>query len=159
MRPLSSLLADRGLLLAGDRLARALAGSRVRMRPLAPNGQVAAVPPPPVAADVDQPLDVHLDVLSQISLDLPLFLGHVTDPPHLVLRQVLDLDVLAYLGLAEDAVAARLTDPVDVGQRHLDPLVLRQVHTGDACHGVSPSIPGAACASGSRRSPAPHRAS
>src|SRR5881628_3598476 len=58
--PISSLLADRSLFLAGDRLARALAGARVGVRSLAPDRKVAAVPHPPVAADVDQPLDVHL---------------------------------------------------------------------------------------------------
>src|SRR6266704_3521399 len=129
-----SLLADRGLLLAGDGLARTLASARVGVRPLAPHREVAAVPHPPVAADVDQPLDVHLDVLAQVSFDLALFLDDVADPAHLVLRQVLDLDALAHPRLAEDAIAARPADPEAVGQRDLDPLVLRQVHTVDACH-------------------------
>src|SRR5439155_9891957 len=101
----------------------------------------------------------HLDVLAQVSFDLAFFLDDVADPADLVLRQVLDLDALAYPCLAENAVAARPADPEDVGQRDLDPLVLGQVHAGDPCHGVSPSIPGAACASGSRRSPGPRRAS
>src|SRR5712691_492517 len=61
-----TLLADRGLLLPGHGLARPLAGARVGVRPLAAHRQVAPMAHAAVAADVDQPLDVHLDILAQV---------------------------------------------------------------------------------------------
>src|SRR5262249_8468458 len=56
-------------LLAGDRLCRAFACARIGMGALAAHRQPAAVPQPTVAAKVHQPLDVHCDLTSQITLD------------------------------------------------------------------------------------------
>src|SRR5207248_2694338 len=45
--------------LAGDRLGRALAGTRIGVRALAVDRQPAAMPQAPVAGEVHQSLDVH----------------------------------------------------------------------------------------------------
>src|SRR5207245_4616916 len=108
------------------------------------------MPQAPIAADVDEPLDVHLHVLTQVALDLPLLLDHVADPADLVLGQILDLHLFLYSRLAQNAVASGPADSEDVDQGDLDPLVLRQVDTGHAGHS-KPPIPGAACAWGSRK--------
>ncbi len=51
----ASLLLHRRLFPAGDRLARTLAGSRVRVGPLPTNGQAAAMSQAAVTGDVAQP--------------------------------------------------------------------------------------------------------
>src|SRR6516165_9217640 len=72
------------LLLRDRALARALPRARVRPRALTADGQVAAVTHPAIAADFHQPLDVHGDLLAQISLDAALFLDHAADLPDVV---------------------------------------------------------------------------
>src|SRR5215472_11160156 len=56
-------------LLAGDGLARSLAGAGVGARPLATHRQTAAVPETAVALDVLQPRDVLLHLTAQRTLD------------------------------------------------------------------------------------------
>lgn len=57
------------LLLAGNRNTLALPGSCVRLRPLPTYRKPRLVPPPPVALDVNEPLDIQLHLPSQIALD------------------------------------------------------------------------------------------
>ena len=57
------------LLLAGDRLGRALAGARIGVRALAADRQVAAMTQAAIAAEVHQTLDVHRDFAAQIAFD------------------------------------------------------------------------------------------
>src|SRR5690606_39450734 len=58
------------LLLAGNRLCGALAGTRIGVRALATNRQRAAVAQAAIAAQVHQPLDIHRNFATQIALDL-----------------------------------------------------------------------------------------
>src|SRR5439155_1631127 len=62
------LLLLRDLLLAGDRLLRALAGPGVRVGPLAADRERPAVPDALVATD----LDLALDVLGNLATEVPL---------------------------------------------------------------------------------------
>ena len=126
----------------------ALAGPGVGLGPLAPDGQFLLVPEAPVAADVDQPLDVHGDFLAEVALDLLPFLDDLADLVDLVLGQGLDLLVLVDLGLFEDLVALGPADPVDVGQPDLDPLVRREGDACDSCHVCTSFIPVFVYASG-----------
>src|SRR5215468_9641479 len=47
------------LFLAGDGFGRPFAGACIGVRTLAPHWQATAVPQPPVAAEIHQPLDIH----------------------------------------------------------------------------------------------------
>src|SRR5262245_52931589 len=67
----------RRLLLAGDRLAWALPGTRVGVGALAAHRQSLAMAEAAVAADVHQHLDVLLHLAAQVALDLVLTLDHV----------------------------------------------------------------------------------
>ncbi len=88
-----------------------------------------------VAADLDQPLDVHGDFLAEIALDLlPLF-DDLADLVDLVLGQGLDLLVLVDLGLGQDLVGLGTADPVDVGQADFDPFLGGKSDACDTCHG------------------------
>src|SRR5580704_2742099 len=83
-----------GLLLVGNRaLARALTRAGVGPRALAAHGQTPAVPYPPVAADFHQALDVHGDVLAEITLHATLLLYDAADLPDVVFGQILHAEV------------------------------------------------------------------
>src|SRR6188508_3251946 len=62
-------LLPHSLLLVGDGALGALAGARVRVRPLAADRQPATVADPLVAANLDLAFDVLLDVAAEITLD------------------------------------------------------------------------------------------
>src|SRR5262245_694355 len=62
-------------------LARPLSCPGVRTRALATHRQIPAVPQAAVAADLHQPLDVHRDLLAEVSLDAAHLLDHPADLP------------------------------------------------------------------------------
>jgi hypothetical protein len=112
------------------------------MRALAVHGQVAAVPQAPVGADLHQPLHVHGDVLAEVALDAALAVDDAGDAADLLFGEILHPHVRLDARLGDDARAARVADAVDVGERHLHPLLPREVDACDACH-VNPA---SACA-------------
>src|SRR5204862_154887 len=69
------------LLLRDRALARTLARPRIGLGPLAAHRQPAPVPEAAEAADFHQPLDVHGDLLPEISFDTALLLDHLADLP------------------------------------------------------------------------------
>src|SRR5690242_12543885 len=93
-----------GLLLRPAALARPLPRARIRARPLPPRRQVAPVPQTAVAADLHQPLDVHRDLLAEVTLDATHFLDHAADLADVVFRQILHPDIGTDAGRAEDVV-------------------------------------------------------
>ena len=50
-------------------LLRSLAGARIGAGALAAHGQIAAMAQTAIAADLDQPLDIHLHFAAQIAFD------------------------------------------------------------------------------------------
>src|ERR1044071_550331 len=69
----------RDFLLAGDRLGRALPGTRVGVRTLAMHRQTAPVPEAAVAGEVHQSLDVHRRLAAQVALDRVVAVDGLTD--------------------------------------------------------------------------------
>jgi len=100
---------------------RSLPGAGICPRPLAAQGQSPLVTHPPVAADVDQPLDVGADIFAKVPLDLLALFNDLTDLVDLVLGQRLDLLVLIDLGILENPRRLGAPDPEDIGQPDLDP--------------------------------------
>src|SRR6186713_2572070 len=93
-----------GLLLGDRALARSLARARVRARALATCRQIPAMPRSAVAADFDQALDAHRDLLAEIAFHAADLFNHPADLADVVFRQVLDPDVPAHARGAEDVV-------------------------------------------------------
>src|SRR5262245_46387514 len=135
-----------GLLSASDGLLRALTAPRVRLRPLSVHRKAAPVADPTVGADLRQPLDRLLPVAPQVALDLEVRVDVVAELRDLFVREVLDLRVRIEAELGGDLASGRLTDPVDVRQTDLEPLLIGEVDSGDACHLAA--IPAFACAVG-----------
>src|ERR1700742_2019810 len=139
LRPLEAFLSATLLLLprfllAGDAQAPgALATARVGLRALAADGQAAAVTQAAVGADLHQPFDVLGAIAPQVTLDLTP-LDRVAQLDRLVLGQVFALDPGVDPGLGEDFESGRVTDPEDVGEPDLDPLVIWNVDACDTCH-------------------------
>src|SRR5262249_57314825 len=87
-----------------------------------------------VRAEIHVPLDVHRHVAAKVALDLVLLIDDLADLHHLVVAQIIALLVLVDPGLAEDLVGQRAPDPEQVRQRHLHPLVAREVDSSDTRH-------------------------
>src|SRR5262245_53446722 len=129
-----SLLLHRRLLLAGDGLARALAGARVGVGALAAHGQAAAVAEPPVAADVHEQLDVLRHLAAEVALHLVVALDHLANPYGLALAELVGSGVGRDVRLLADLARTGAPDSEDIGQRNLDALVPGEIDSGDTRH-------------------------
>src|SRR5690242_21762904 len=81
------------LLLAGDRLGRALARARVGVGALAAHRQAATMTQAAIAAEVHQPLDVDTGLATQIALDDVVAVDHFADLQHFRIAQLADTTV------------------------------------------------------------------
>src|SRR5947209_5662313 len=141
------LLGRRSCLLAApDGLLRALAGARVRLRPLAVHGQAAPVAESAIGTDLLQPLDRLGALAAQVTLHLQLAVDVVAELRDLLVREVADLRVRGDGHRLADLVRAGAADAVDVRQRDLKPLLARKVDPCDSRHSPTPA---SACAAGS----------
>src|SRR6266511_3536262 len=122
----------RCFLAAADGLLRALARARVRLRPLAVDRQAAAVTDAAVRADLAESLDGLRPLAAQIALDLEIRVDVLAQLRHFLVGEVLDLRVGRETELGADLLRGRLTDPVDVRQPDLEPLVIRKIDSSDA---------------------------
>src|SRR6266550_1785729 len=128
------LLLLRDLLLAGDRLLRALAGPGVRVGPLAADRERPAMPDALVAADLDLALDVLGNLPTEVTFDLEVPVDELADLEHFFLGQVTHLRAALDPSSAHDLIRAGGTDPVDVAKPDFEPLVPGEVDAGDPCH-------------------------
>lgn len=87
-----------------------------------------------VAVDVDQPLDVHRDLLAELTLDLVVLLDDATDRCDLDLREVMGADRAIDARLLQDLDGGVAADAENVGERNVDALVAGQVDALNACH-------------------------
>src|SRR5512134_2704499 len=120
-----------GLLPAADGLLRALAGARVRLRPLPVHRQAAAVADAAVGADLLQALDCLRALAPELALDLEVRVDVRPQLRDLLVGQVADLLVAGEAELGADLLRARLADAVDVRERHLEALLTGEVHSCD----------------------------
>ena len=126
-----------GLLLTGDGFACALTGASVGARALATYGQATAMTTSLVGTDLDLAPDIRGDFATQITFDLVVGLDPVTKRDHVLVGQLVDAEVAADLSRLQSLQGTGLSDAVDVGEGHLEPLVAREVNSNKACHQVS----------------------
>src|SRR3954471_15875394 len=144
------LLLRLDLLLAGDRLLRALAGARVGVRALAVDQERPAVADALIAPDLDLALDVLGDLAPQVTFDLEVRVDVGPDLHDLLFGQVADLRATVDVDAVDDLERPRGADPEDVTQRDVEPLVTGKIDAGDTSHELPFSL-AAACGAGSCR--------
>src|ERR1700730_9746312 len=127
-------------LAAADSLLGALAGPRVRLRPLTVRRQPAPVAKAAVRADLGEALNRLLALAAKVALDLELGVDVVAELRDLVVCEVADLRVRREAERGGALARRRLADAVDARQPVPEPLLVRQVDAGDSGHGSSPAF-------------------
>src|SRR5690606_33696791 len=122
------------LLLAGDRLRRALAGTGVGMGALATYRRVAALAKASVATKIHAPLDVHLHLAAEVALDLVVVVDIFANTQHLGVGEFVHPPALVDPDRIADLSSGRPTDAVNIGKGDHRPLVGGDVHPGYARH-------------------------
>src|SRR5262245_51029312 len=144
------LLLRLDLLLARDRLLRALAGARVCVRALSVDRERPAVADALVAPDLDLPLDVLRDLAPKVTFDLEVRVDVGADLHDLLFGEVADLRAAVDARAVDDLERAGRADAEDVAQGDVQPLVSGEVDAGDTSHELPFSL-AAACDAGSSR--------
>jgi hypothetical protein len=94
-----------------------------------------------VRTDLREPLDRLRALAAEIALDLEVLVDVLAQLRDLVVGEVADLRVRIEAERGCDPARRRLADPVDVGQPDLEPLLIGEIDSGDACQTVSLSLP------------------
>src|SRR5690606_25270168 len=128
------------LLLAGNRLCGALAGTRIGVRALATNRQRAAVAQAAIAAQIHQPLDIHRNFATQIALDLIVTVDGFANGQDLGVGKLIDTTLGGNADLVDNLLGEFLANAVDVLKRDHHALVGRNVDAGYTGHLFSFSI-------------------
>src|SRR5258705_4217408 len=108
------------LLLAGDRLGRALARARIGMGALTAPRETAAMQQAAIAAEVHQRLDVDADLTTEIAFDHIVAVDHFADLQHFLVAQLADATIRGDLHLLDDLGRVLLADAMDVLKRDQD---------------------------------------
>ena len=87
-----------------------------------------------IAADLTEALDRLGALAPEVAFDLEVGVDVALEARRLLVGQVLDLRVGREPELGEHVPGGRRPDALDVGQPDLEPLLVREVHSGDACH-------------------------
>ena len=90
-----------------------------------------------VGSDLHESLDVKRNLSSEVTLYHVVSIDDSSDLTGVFFCQISDSDVRIDPRLREDLSGCCETDPVDVCQTVFDPLVSRQVYSGNSC----PSFP------------------
>src|SRR5262245_11272092 len=148
--PFPALLLRLDLLLARDRLLRALAGARVGVRALPVDRERPAVADALVAPDLDLPLDVLRDLAAEVTFDLVVRVDVGADLHDLLFGEIADLRAAIDARAVDDLEGPGRADAEDVAQGDVQPLVSGEVDAGDTSHELPFSL-AAACDAGSSR--------
>src|SRR5262245_24772972 len=123
-----------GWLFPRDGFAWPFTRARVCVRPLAAHRQVLTMAQAPIRSHINVPLDIHGHVASQITLD---FMSPVKDLPdfyHVLVRQIVALQVEGDSGLLKNFSRGAPADSINVGERDFHPFASREIDSRNACH-------------------------
>jgi len=133
MRDLKDLL-----LLAGHSFAGTTAGACVGTGALASYRQTHAMATATQTADVLESLEGHALFPTEITFQCESF-SSSAQLLDISIAEILDPNIGTDTGLGQNLLRPSQTDPVDVGQGNLDPLVAGNVNTGYPCHWLKKS--------------------
>ena len=100
-------------------------------------GQATPVAETTIAADIHEPLDVHIHFRSQLTFNLVFIGDDITDRHHLLLGKVAHRGVEGHLGFSENLTGTRMADTVDMRQRILHRFIAGQIYPGNSSHKLS----------------------
>ena len=92
---------------------------------------------PAIAPDIHQPLDVHLNLLAQVTFDPALLVDDRAYAIHFFFAEFADAFVDTHSRVSENLIRARSSDAVNVRETDFSSFVSWQVYTCDACHSSS----------------------
>src|SRR5690349_16300501 len=127
-------------LLTSNSLLDALPGPRVRPCPLAANRQVPAMPHPAITLDVLQSANVLLNGTAQLTLRQDFLVEIAVDLRDIIVGQFRRLHARIDAHLMAQPECDLLSDTVQVRQRNIDELVVRNIDTLDTRHRSSPNL-------------------
>jgi hypothetical protein len=113
---------------------RTLAGARVGVSSLAATRKAAPVAEPTVATEVHEPLDVHVDLATKVTLDLEVLVDALTDLFDVCVVEILGAFALGDTGELADLLRMMRADPVDVLQRNHCMFATWKVDACDTSH-------------------------
>src|SRR6266404_63936 len=87
-----------------------------------------------VASEIHQAFDRLLKIAAQIAFDLVVGVDHLANMNLLIGRQVVGLDRRIDIGSFQNFERARPAYSIDISQRDIHPLVLRQFDSSYSCH-------------------------
>jgi hypothetical protein len=94
------------------------------------------MPQTAIAANLNQPFDVHLDLAAQIAFDFIVLADVFTEQAYFGIRQVFDARIGTYAGSAQDGIGARAANAKDIGQSNFNPLVAGEVNAFNTSHSL-----------------------
>jgi hypothetical protein len=107
------------------------------MSALTAHGKTPLVTETTVTIDVDEPLDVHGDLLAEVPFHLTAALDHVANGSDLKVRQLLRPHVGGNICLLKDLESRRAANSEDISERDVDPLVAGKIDAFDTSHGLA----------------------
>src|ERR1041385_8104015 len=112
-----------GFRLAADSSATAFSRACVGFGPLTADRQAFSMAKPPIAAGVDQALDIHRKCFSQIALDLIVLIDDLADLHDLVFTEILHPDGAIDSGSLKDVSSGCSPDPEHIRETDIGPLL------------------------------------
>jgi hypothetical protein len=93
----------------------------------------------PVTAQVHQPLNIHGDVTTQITFNTVFAINNLAQPSYLTFRQLVDTAGFGYARFLANFMCLGTAYSKDIGQSNHNPLVGRDVDSGDSCQFIASS--------------------
>ena len=87
-----------------------------------------------VAANLDQPLDVHRGFTAKIAFHLDIVVNVVSEFRDVAFSQVAHANVGVDTGSGQYLQSGLVADPIDIGQTVFDPFVSGKVNARNTCH-------------------------
>lgn len=115
-------------------LFRALSGAGIRTRALASHRQVPSMPQPPIAADVNEALNIQLHLAPKIPLHHKVLGDIIPNRADLAFGEIANGSVRIDPGSIESCLRRRSPDPMDVGQPNENSLVTGEIDAFNSCH-------------------------
>ncbi|CAB4540130.1 unannotated protein [freshwater metagenome] len=103
------------------------------------NGQTTTVSDSLVRAQFHLASNVGLHLTAQVTFDLEVGVDVVTQSNQLLVREVLDADVLVDFGLVENLNRTGAANAVNVGECDFHALVAGNIYSSETCHEAAPS--------------------